>query len=192
MKTSVDKWIEESGESILKYIGIKRGQKVLDFGCGSGNYTIPAARVVGEQALVYALDEDKETLDQLMSKAKSIGLKNITRVDASGKSRIRLDNESVDVVLLYDVLHYYYFPEEEDRRQLLSEVYRVLKPNGLLSLYPTHLESHMEPRLDDVKREIEESNFYEENEYTGMNMVHDDNIEEGCVINFRKENAIAR
>lgn len=192
MTTSVDKWIEESGESILKYIGIKRGQKVLDFGCGSGNYTIPAARVVGEQALVYALDEDKETLDQLMSKAKSIGLKNITRVDASGKSRIRLDNESVDVVLLYDVLHYYYFPEEEDRRQLLYEVYRVLKPNGFLSLYPTHLESHREPRLDDVKREIEESNLHEENEYTGMIMVHDDNIEEGCVINFRKENAIAR
>lgn len=192
MKTRADKWIEESGESILKYIGIKRGQKVLDFGCGSGNYTIPAARVIGEQALVYALDEDKETLDQLMSKAKSIGLKNITRVDASGKSRIRLDNESVDVVLLYDVLHYYYFPEEEDRRQLLYEVYRVLKPNGFLSLYPTHLESHREPRLDDVKREIEESNLHEENEYTGMIMVHDDNIEEGCVINFRKENAIAR
>jgi len=192
MKTSVDKWIEESGESILKYIGIKRGQKVLDFGCGSGNYTIPAARVVGEQALVYALDEDKETLDQLISKAKSVGLKNITIVDASGKPEIKLDNESVDVVLLYDVVHYYYFPEEEDRRQLLSEVYRVLKPNGLLSLYPTHLESHMEPRLDDVKREIEESNFYEENEYTGMNMVHDDNIEEGYVINFRKENAIER
>ena len=192
MTTSVDKWIEESGESILKYIGIKRGQKVLDFGCGSGNYTIPAARVVGEQALVYALDEDKETLDQLMSKAKSIGLKNITRVDASGKSRIRLDNESVDVVLLYDVLHYYYFPEEEDRRQLLYEVYRVLKPNGFLSLYSTHLESHREPRLDDVKKEIEESNLHEENEYTGMIMVHDDNIEEGCVINFRKENAIAR
>ena len=192
MKTSVDKWIEQSGETILKYIGIKKGQKVLDFGCGSGNYTIPAARVVGEQALVYALDEDKETLDQLMNKAKSVGLKNITRVDTSGKSRIKLDNESVDVVLLYDVLHYYYFSEEEDRRKLLSEVYRVLKPNGLLLLYPTHLESHMEPRLDDVQGEIEESNFYQENEYNGMVMVHDDNIEEGRVINFRKKNAIAR
>jgi len=192
MKSSVDRWMKESGENILKYIGIKRGQNVLDFGCGSGNYTIPAAKVVGEHALVYALDEDKEALDQLMSKAKSIGLKNITRLDTSGKSRIGLDNESIDVVLLYDVLHYYYFPQEEDRRRLLYEVYRVLKPNGLLSVYPTHLESHMEPKLDDVKREIEEANFHEENEYTGMIMVHDDNIEEGRVINFRKENVIVR
>jgi len=192
MKSSVDRWMKESGENILKYIGIKRGQNVLDFGCGSGNYTIPAAKVVGEHALVYALDEDKEALDQLMSKAKSIGLKNITRLDTSGKSRIGLDNESIDVVLLYDVLHYYYFPQEEDRRRLLYEVYRVLKPNGLLSVYPTHLESHMEPKLDDVKREIKESNFHEENEYTGMIMVHDDNVEEGRVINFRKENVIVR
>jgi len=192
MKTGVDQWVEESGESILKYIGVKKGQKVLDFGCGSGNYTIPAARVVGEQALVYALDEDKQTLDQLMSKAQSVGLKNITRVDTSDKATIKLVNESVDVVLLYDVLHYYYFSEEKDRRKLLSEVYRVLKPDGLLSLYPTHLESHMEPRLNDVKGEIEESNFCEENEYTGMIMVHDGNLETGRVINFRKGNTITR
>ena len=192
MKRRIDKWIEESGESIIKHIGIKRGQKVLDFGCGSGNYTIPAARVVGEQALVYAIDEDKEALDRLMSKAKSKGLKNIVSLEASGRSGVALDNESVDVVLLYDILHYYYFSEEADRRQLIREVYRVLKPNGLLSLYPTHLEPHMEPNLDVVKREIEESNFHEQNEYSGMIMVHDDNIEKGSVINFRKENAIVR
>jgi len=192
MKSRVDKWTEESGENILKHIGIKRGQKVLDFGCGSGNYTIPAAKVVGEKASVYALDEDKEALNQLMSKAKSMGLKNIVRLEALGKPKIALSNESIDVVLLYDILHYYYFSEEADRKQLLHEVYRVLKPNGLLSLYPTHLESHMEPNLDVVKREIEESNFHEENEYTGMIMVHDDNIEKGRVINFRKGNAIVR
>ena len=188
MKNSTHKWLEQSREKVLKHIGIEKGQKVLDFGCGHGNYTIPVARLVGERALVYALDEDKAALDQLMSKAKSIGLKNIARLDPLDKSRIGLDNESVDVVLLYDVLHYYYFPKEKDRRQLLSEVYRVLKPNGLLSVYPTHLESHMEPKLDDVRREIEESYFHEEDEYIGM--FHDDNVEKGTVINFRKVKAI--
>jgi len=190
VKSSVRKWLEESIEKVLKHIGIEKGQKVLDFGCGHGNYTIPVARLVGEQALVYALDEDKATLDQLMSKVKSIGLKNITRLDPLDKTRIGLDNESVDVVLLYDVLHYYYFPKENDRRQLLREVYRVLKPNGLLSFYPTHLEPHMEPKLADVRKEIEESYFHEEDEYIGMTMFHDDNVEKGTVINFRKVNAI--
>jgi len=57
------------------------------------------------------------------------------------------------VVLLYDVLHSYYFSPDE-RRKLLREVYRVLKPNALLSVYPEHVE------LEEVKREIEEENFW--------------------------------
>ena len=142
--------------------------------------------------MVYAIDEDKEDLNQLMNKAKSMGLKNIIKLKASGKSKIALSNESVDVVLLYDILHYYYFPKEMDRRQLLSEVYRVLKPYGLLSLYPTHLEPNMVPKLDDVKREIKGSNFHEESEYPDMIMIHEDKIEEGRVINFRKENPVVR
>jgi len=186
LKSSVEKWVKESADTILKEIGIKKGHRVLDFGCGSGNYTIAAARVVGKQGLVYALDEDEESLNQLMHRAKSIGLKNIIRLDASHEPRIGLDDKSIDVVLLYDVLHYYYFPKEEDRRQLLRGLYRILRAIGLLSLYPTHLQSHMEPNLEGVRKEIEEAGFYQEREYSGMVMVHDDNLEQGCIINFRK------
>jgi len=192
MKSAIENWIEEAGEKSLKDIGIKRGQKVLDFGCGSGNYTIPAARIVGEDGLVYASDKDKGSLDQLMHKAESIGLKNIIRLDTLDESGTGLDNESVDVVLLYDVLHYYYFPQAEDRRQLLREVYRVLKPSALLSLYPTHLQSYMEPKLEDVEREIQEASFYLESEYSGRLMVHDNNLEKGRVMNFRKGNTRTR
>jgi ubiquinone/menaquinone biosynthesis C-methylase UbiE len=186
MKSAIETWIEEAGEKFLKDIGIKRGQKVLDFGCGSGNYTIPAARLTGEEGLVYALDKDKRSLDQLMRKAESMGLKNIIRLDTSKESGIALDNESVDVVLLCDVLHYYYFPRAEDRRQLLREVYRVLKPSALLSLCPTHLQSYMEPKLEDVEREIQEASFYLEGEYSGTLIIHDSNLEKGQVMNFRK------
>ena len=186
MENTVENWIEEEAEKLLKTIGIREGQKVLDFGCGSGNYTIPVARIVGKKGLVYALDQDKGALDGLMHKAELMGLKNIIRLDASPGSKIGLDNESVDVVLIFDVLHYYYFPRAEDRKRLLREVYRVLKPNAVVSLYPAHLESNMEPKLEEVRREIAEANFYLESEYSGLRMVHNDNIEEGRVMNFRK------
>ncbi len=182
----MENWIEEEAEKLLKTIGIREGQKVLDFGCGSGNYTIPVARIVGKKGLVYALDQDKGALDGLMHKAELMGLKNIIRLDASPGSRIGLDNESVDVVLIFDVLHYYYFPRAEDRKRLLREVYRVLKPNAVFSLYPAHLESNMEPKLEEVRREIAEANFYLESEYSGLRMAHDNEIEEGRVMNFRK------
>ena len=186
MKSNAEYWLEEAGEKLLERIGMKKKQKVLDFGCGEGNYTIPAARVVGKLGLVYAADKDKRALDQLMHRAKSMDLNNIVRLYTAKGSGIELDNECVDVVLLYDVLHYYYYPRAEERRQLLREVYRVLKPNALLSLFPTHLQSYMEPKLEDVKREIKEANFYLESEYPRMRMIHDDNLEQGQVMNFKK------
>jgi len=191
MKDITEKWLREDGERFLKHIGIKRGQRVLDFGCGRGNYTIPAARTVGEEGLVYALDKDKNALDELMQRAELIGLKNIQRIGTAGELEIGLDNESVDVVLLCDVLHYYYFPRAEDRRKLLAEVYRISKSNALLLLCPTHLQSYMEPKLEDVEREIQEVNFYLESKYSEMLMAHN-NLEKVQVMNFRKGNRRTR
>ena len=63
--------IESRAIELLERIGIRRGQAVLDFGCGYGIYTIPVAKIVGGQGRVYALDKDKEALDALMQKARS-------------------------------------------------------------------------------------------------------------------------
>jgi len=186
MKDIIEKWLSEDGERFLKHVGIKKGQRVLDFGCGSGNYTIPASRIVGEEGLVYALDKNKNTLDELMQRAELIGLKNIRRIDTSGELEIGLDNESVDVVILCDVLHYYYFPRAEDRRKLLTEVHRISKSNALLLLCPTHLQSYMEPKLEDVEREMQEVNFRLENEYPEILIAHN-NLEKSTIINFRKK-----
>jgi precorrin-6B methylase 2 len=70
---------------MLQQIEIRRGQTVLDFGCGYGIYTISAARIVGEQGRVYALGKDKEALDELMQRGESAGLKNIDRMETSGE-----------------------------------------------------------------------------------------------------------
>jgi ubiquinone/menaquinone biosynthesis C-methylase UbiE len=165
---------------VLEKAGIKRGKTILDFGCGSGTYTIPAAKIVGEKGIVYALDKDKKVLDELMQKAESVGLRNIKRIDASGKLKIPLEDESVDIVLLYDVFHSYYFSQVADRKKLLEDVYRVSKPDAFISVWPKHMES-------EAKEEIESANFYLEREYSGM-LIHDDeDIEKGKVLNFRKK-----
>lgn len=161
----------------------------MDFGCGEGNYTIPAARIVGKRGTVYGLDKDKDVLNRLMDKANSLNLKNVRTSAMSEESKIGLDSESIDVVLLYDILHYYYYPREAERRKLLREVYRVLKPGAILSLYPTHLESGAKPNLAEVEREIEEANFHLDSEYPEMIMLHDNKIEKGRVINFKKYGA---
>ncbi|MCK4257004.1 class I SAM-dependent methyltransferase, partial [candidate division WOR-3 bacterium] len=106
MKTDVKKWLRREGEVFLKDIGIRKGQTILDFGCGVGHYTIPAAKLVGKKGKVYAIDKDMGALQQLMQTAESEGFKNVLPIKTSGGLEINLENESVDVVLLYDVLHY--------------------------------------------------------------------------------------
>ena len=52
-------WLKKYSEKLLREVGIKKGQTVLDFGCGKGNYTIPVAKIVGQDGFVYALDKSK-------------------------------------------------------------------------------------------------------------------------------------
>lgn len=165
---------------MLQQIGIRSGQTVLDFGCGCGTYTIPAAKIVGEQGRVYALDKDKEALDELTRRAKSAGLKNITRIKTSWKLGIGLADDSVDAVLLFDVFHSFYFPQADDRSNLLGEIYRIMKPSAFISVWPKHMES-------EAKDEIQSNNFCLESEYSGT-LIHDNkDRERGQILNFKKK-----
>ena len=149
--------IESLAIKVLKRIGIGRGQTVLDFGCGYGIYTIPVARIVGEQGRVYALDKDKEALDALMQKAMSACLTNIERMETSGELEIELSDETVDVVLLFDVIHSFYFPQAGDRRRLLGEIRRIMKPSAFLSIsvWPNLLEPEIEDEIKNVYFRLE-------------------------------------
>lgn len=189
MENDVKRWLRGEGEAFLKDIGIRKGQTILDFGCGVGHYTVPAAKVVGEEGKVYAIDKDRDALEQLMQTAESEGFKNVVPIKTSGELKINLANESVDVVILYDVLHYM---NVKERRKIYGEVYRILKSDGFFSIYPKHLESDgalwnlsgME--LEDIIKEIKGKNFYFERKFY-ESLIHDDNYDKGYILNFKKE-----
>ena len=113
--------------------GITAGQTVLDYGCGMGSYTLPAARAVGEKGTVYALDINPLALNAVEKRARRLRLGNIRTIRSSRETG--LEDESVDVILLYDVLH-----AVPNQAALLTELHRVLKNTGFLSLLPDHIE----------------------------------------------------
>jgi len=181
-------WERDSGLKFLKEIGLKYGQRVLDFGCRVGHYTIPAAKVVGNDGIVYAVDKEQQALNELEQKASHLNLKNIRTINTSGQIQINLENDSVDIVLFYDVLHYH---EKREREKLYVEAYRVLKQDGLFSVYPKHtleddpIQEFRRLSVSDVKQEIEDSNFVFEKKHCGL-ISHDDGLNQGCILNFRK------
>jgi len=96
-----------------------------------------------------------------------------------GALKIPLKDGFFDVVLLYDILHSYYFSKSE-REKLLKEVYRVLKPNGFLSVYPEHMD------LEEIKKEIEGANFLFEKKISEK-LIHEERFIHTYVLNFRKQ-----
>jgi len=77
--------------------------------------------------------------------------------------KIHLQDESIDAMLLYDILHYM---ESKKRKRVYENGHRVLKKGAILSVYPKHCQSD-EPlwnlsnmRLEDVIKEIESVNFF--------------------------------
>ncbi len=128
--------LDENATELLEEVGIEEGQKVLDFGCGSGTYTIPAAKMVGEKGSVYALDIDSRALDKVEEEADRIGMDNIDRIDADGEGKIPLDDDSIDIMLIIDALR-----EIDDKDTLFSEAFRMLKSAGTVCVYPMHVKN---------------------------------------------------
>jgi ubiquinone/menaquinone biosynthesis C-methylase UbiE len=112
--------------------GVKPGDVVLDFGCGRGGFTVAAAKAVGPEGKVYALDLNPFAVASVQKKARRKGLAGVETMRSDGPTG--LADESVDVVLLYDVFH-----ELDDADAVLTELHRVMRPGGTLSFSDHHL-----------------------------------------------------
>ena len=134
-------------EYIVKEVGIKEGDRVLDFGCGPGSYVLAVAELVGKSGKVYALDVQPLAIEMVKKIAAKNKLTNVETILSDKK--IGLPDESVDVGLLYDVFH-----DLTDPKGVLEELHRVLKTDGILSLSDHHM------KHDEIITNITNRNFF--------------------------------
>ena len=175
-----DSWMNLQGRKFLTAIGMQKDQVVLDFGCGHGTYSIPAALVVGENGRVYAVDINSDSLNEVKNYAKKRELSNIVCIEAPDQIDHYVSSESVDMVLLYDVFHLI-----KARGRLLSELFPLLKYNGVLSVFSKHHQTDMNMSLSEVKREIESAGFLFDLKLL-KTLMHNDHLEKGYILNFKK------
>ncbi|HII92509.1 MAG TPA: methyltransferase domain-containing protein [Methanosarcina sp.] len=118
-------------DKLIKRSGIKEGMHILEVGCGSGAFTILAARASGIKGEVYALDIQPRMLMQLkkkLSRPENRDIKNIKLVEGDAH-KLPFNDNSFDVVYTVTVLQ-----ELPDRNRALKEMKRVLKPGGILAV----------------------------------------------------------
>jgi ubiquinone/menaquinone biosynthesis C-methylase UbiE len=117
-------------KKLLLAAGIREGMRVADFGAGrSGHFVFPAAQLVGEEGMVYAVDVVKDTLEMINGRCKLFSLLNLDTVwgDFERPGGVGIQEHSLDIVLLVNNLWCV-----EDIAAMLSEVRRVLKEGGQL------------------------------------------------------------
>jgi len=180
----IEEWLAGKGSGFLKRVGVRPGQTVLDFGCSRGNYAKPAAEVAGPTGKVYAVDKDGEALNSLEQTIAEREIRNVECLRLSENDEIPLPECAVDTALLYDVLHGGYFPQTDQRMRVLRSIHRVLKPRGLLSLYPTHLKTYG-LTFDKLIGEVKEAGFSLRGE-AYRKLLHSGHFTRGHVFSFAK------
>lgn len=116
-------------DRILRDLVIVRGMKVADLGCGGGYFTISAAKMVQKEGRVYAVDIQKSVLQDIESKARLNGFKNIKTVwaDLEVIGSTKINKDFVDVVIISNVLF-----QSKKPQNIVEEGKRIIKKGGKL------------------------------------------------------------
>ena len=129
-----------SAREILSHLDLQPGMMVLDFGCGPGRLTIPAARQVGSRGSVTALDIQEGMLARVREKAAFEKLENIVFVQGAAGEGKPGENK-YDRALLVTVLG-----EVPDQKILMKEIFDSLKPGAWLSVTEAVADPHFQRR----------------------------------------------
>jgi len=108
----------------VRHAALRKGEVVLDLGCGAGIDTLLAARSVGPEGHVIGLDMTPEMVERARRHAAEAGLANVD-VRQAVMEEIPLPDASVDVVISNGVLNL-----STRKSRVLAEVLRVLRPGG--------------------------------------------------------------
>ncbi|MCR4323333.1 MAG: class I SAM-dependent methyltransferase [Candidatus Azambacteria bacterium] len=144
-----------SPQHAIEQSGISAGMEVADFGCGQGDFTIAAAKLIGPEGKVHAIDIQDSALSSTRSKARIDGVLNIDlvmgNVEVPGASKCA--DISQDAVILSNLLF-----QTEKRAEILREASRVLKPGGIAIFVDWKKEAPLGPmrNLRMEKAEIEQ------------------------------------
>lgn len=176
-------WLKSDGAKMLKDLGIKEGFKILDFGCGEGRYTVPSSQVVGEKGCVYSVEQQDRKISEIedrlteFSNPKIVKIINTNDIKATGL----IGEKTIDAAYAFDVLQYI-----DDFDKLFSFFYSVVKPSGMVHIYPAGIPHPGDVDMDLVKSTMEKVGFTYLNSET-YTMMHAVDMLDDVVYSFVKK-----
>jgi SAM-dependent methyltransferase len=120
--TRIAATMRESGEALVQRIGVSKGLKVLDLGCGDGTTAIPAAKLGAD---VLGVDIASNLVEQGNRRARELGLANCRFQEGDATDLNQLTDRSFDLVVT--VFGAMFAPRPLD---VARETVRVTRPGG--------------------------------------------------------------
>jgi len=120
--TRIAESMRESGEALVKKLGITKGLKVLDLGCGDGTTALPEARLGAD---VLGVDIAKNLVDAGNKRAQEQGLTNCKFQEGDASNLHELKDRSFDLVV--SIFGAMFAPKPFD---VAKEMVRVTSPEG--------------------------------------------------------------
>jgi predicted methyltransferase len=115
-------------ERVMDLLAIREGSAVADIGAGSGWFTVRAARRVGSQGLVYAVEINQEYVTHIKSRAEKENLGNIRPILGKEDDPL-LTPDSVNSILILKTYHEFSQP-----LKMLRVMHKALRKDGLLGV----------------------------------------------------------
>ena len=120
--TRIAQSMRESGQALVGGLGITRGLKVLDLGCGDGTTALPAARLGAD---VLGVDIARNLVEAGNKRATEEGLTNCTFQEGDASDLHELEDQSFDLVV--SIFGAMFAPKPFD---VAKEMVRVTRPSG--------------------------------------------------------------
>jgi SAM-dependent methyltransferase len=120
--TRIAATMRESGEALVKSLGVQKGMRVLDLGCGDGTTAIPEARTGAD---VLGVDIARNLIAAGNARAQALQLSNIHFEEGDASNLVNLENKSFDLVV--SIFGAMFAPKPFD---VSREMVRVTKPGG--------------------------------------------------------------
>ena len=120
--TRIAATMRESGEALVRRIGVNRGMKVLDLGCGDGTTALPAAKLGAE---VLGVDIASNLVEAGNRRANEHGLTNLKFQEGDASNLKELPDKTFDLVM--SIFGAMFAPKPFD---VAKEMVRVTRPGG--------------------------------------------------------------
>jgi len=131
---------EEIKKEFLAFSEIKEGQVVLDVGTGSGFAAALLAKAVGTNGRVYSIDPSENALEKAFSRLREEKLDKIVVLKKARVEELSFKDNFFDRVS--SIMSFHHF---SDPVRSLKEMYRVLKPGGILVIVDWTRETTVAP-----------------------------------------------